>query len=415
MTETNRRSGGLLRNRNFRSLLGARTAVFFGNSIGVVGLSFGILQLPGGSGSELGVVLFVRSVALVGLLLAGGVFGDRYPKRRVMMIADLLAGVSQLGIGLEVIARHNDAALLLLFSAINGGATGLFMPASTGIIPEVVDRPLLQSANAVLRGTINLANIAGSGVAGVLIATVGPGISLLVNAFMYFGSVACLSMLRGAAAPTRSGSSFLADLVAGWRSFVAYTWVWVIVAQAAVINALSAGARQVLGPVVANGQPNGPTLWAFALGAQTVGLLAGSVVGLRFKVRYPLRTAVICISFSFLPIFVLAAPVPLIWILPAMFVCGFAIDLFTILWETALQSRVPAEALSRVSSYDALGSFALYPVGLLAAGALAGSTSVQPALYAGAIAVLVIGLAALLVPDVRNFRYADDPVPAASR
>ena len=404
-----------MRNRNFRSLLGARTAVFFGNSIGVIGLSFGILRLPAGSGSELGLILFVRSVALIGLLLVGGVFGDRYPKRRVMMIADLLAGISQLGIGLEVVARHNDAAILLLFAAINGGATGLFMPASTGIIPEVVDRPLLQSANAVLRGTINLANIAGSGVAGLLIVTVGPGVSLLVNAFMYFGSVVCLSMLRRAAAPTRSGSSFLADLVAGWRYFVAYTWIWVIVAQAAVINALSVGARQVLGPVVANGQPNGPTLWAFALGAQTVGLLTGSVVGLRIRVRHPLRTAVISISFVCLPIFVLAAPVPLIWILPAMFVCGFAIDLFTILWETALQSRVPPEALSRVSSYDALGSFALGPVGLLAAGALAGSTSLQPALYAGAISVLVIGLAALLVGDVRNFRNADDPVPAGNR
>lgn len=412
MNQATSASGGLLRNRNFRALLGARTAVFFGNSIGVIGLSFGILQLPGGSGSELGVVLFVRSVALVALLLVGGVFGDRYAKRRLMMTSDLLAGLSQLGIGLEVLARHNDPLLLVVCSGVNGGATGMFMPASTGIIPEVVERPLLQPANAVLRGTINMANVAGSAAAGVLIATVGPAASLLVNALMYFSSVGFLSRLRMASAPARSRSTFLGDLVEGWRSFVAYTWIWVIVAQAAVINSLSGGARQVLGPVVANEQPNGPTLWAFALGAQTIGLLVGSVVGLRLRVRFPLRTAVICISLVSMPIFVLAAGLPLLWILPAMFLCGFAIDLFTILWETALQSRVPPAALSRVSSYDTLGSFALGPVGLIAAGALADSSSRQVTLYAAAITVLVIGLAALLVDDVRNSRNADEVVAA---
>lgn len=404
---------GLLRNRNFRALLGARTAVLFGNSIGVIGLSFGVLRLPGGSGSELGVVLFVRSAALVGLLLVGGVFGDRYAKRRLMMAADFLAGLSQLGIGLLVFAGHNDALLLVVCAAVNGAATGLFMPPSTGIIPEVVERPVLQPANAVLRGTINLANVAGSGVAGLLIATVGPAASLLVNALMYFGSVAFLSRIRGASAPARSGSSFLADLVEGWRSFAAHTWIWFIVAQASVIVALSQGVRQVLGPVVANAQPGGATLWAFALGAQTVGLLAGSLVGLRLRARFPLRTAVACMTTLCLTMFVLAAGLPLIWVLPAMFAGGFAIDLFTILWETALQSRVPPAALSRVSSYDTLGSFALGPLGLIVAGALSGSAVRQAALWAAGAAVLVIALAGLLVGDIRDFRYAEDDAVGA--
>jgi hypothetical protein len=404
-----RGAAAVLRSPSFRALLGARSAVYFGNSMGIVGLSFGVLQLPGGSAYELGAVLFARSAAQLALLLVGGVLGDRYSKKRVMMAADFLAGVSQLCVALEVIQRHNDPVSILALSAINGGATGLFLPVSTGVMPEVVERPLLQPGNAVLRASVNAANILGSALAGVLVATLGPGASLLVNALTYLSSVLLLSRLRTRGGGARQGASLLGELLDGWRTFVAQTWIWIVVAQAAVINMVYRGATQVLGPVEANRRPHGPELWALALGAQTLGFLAGSAAGLRIGVRFPLRVGALCLALLSLPILVLGSGIPLVWILPAMFVTGIALDLFRILWETTLQGSVPPEALTRVSSYDALGSFALAPLGVIAAGALAEGFDTRLALSLAGVAVVAVALAALLVPDVRDLAPVAEP------
>lgn len=404
---------GLLKSRNFRALVTARTLVFFGNAIGTVGLSFGILGLPGGSGAELGIILFAQSLSQIALLLVGGVLADRYVKTRLMMTADLLAGASQLCIGVAVVMNANNLAFLALMAAINGGATGLFMPASTGILPEVVERSMLQSANATLRMSINVANIAGAAMAALLVSTAGSGASLVTNSGMYFGSVFFLSRLRLVRAGQPQGVSFLRELADGWRTFAGHRWVWMIVAQAALINALYRGSIQIFGPVEAASQPNGPALWAFALGAQTAGLFVGSVVAFRVRARHPLRVAAVCISMLSLPILFLGLDVSLVAVAAAMFVAGVAVDLFTVLWDTALQRNIDPAMLSRVSSYDTVGSFALAPLGLVAAGSLADSSIRGLALDVAGVTVLVVGLAVLQVADVRRLTH-EEPAPQAA-
>lgn len=396
--------GSGIASAGFRPLLAARTLVFFGNALGVVGLAFGVLSLPGGGAGELGAVLFARSAAQVALLLAGGVLGDRYSKIRVMLGADGVAGVTQLPIGLLVLADHNSPWLLILLASVNGGASALFLPASTGVIPELVDREQLQQANAALRVSANVSTFLGSAIAGVFVAVFGAGVTLVLNAAMYGGSVLALSRLRHRSLGRAVSANLLADLAHGWRTFVSYRWIWVIVVQAAAINALFRGATQVLGPVVADQLPRGPQYWGVVLGAQALGLLVGSSLALRYQPRFPLRVGTVCLALLGPPLLLLGLRVPILWVAVPMFVAGLAMDLFTVFWETALQATVPPEALSRVSSYDALGSFALAPLGLLAAGLLADGTVVRPVLLAAGGLVVLVALAGFAVRDVRDFR-----------
>ncbi len=67
-----------------------------------------------------------------------------------------------------------------------------------------------------------------------------------------------------------------------------------------------------------------------------------------------------------------------------------------------MQQEIPEDKLSRVSSYDALGSFALIPLGLAAAGPIADLIGTRETLIGAAAISLVATLAVLLVRDVRT-------------
>jgi len=157
----------------FGRLVTARTAVLLGNTMGPIGLTFGVLAMPGGNGRQLGLILGIRTAAQVAFLLAGGVLADRFSKVRVMVLADAGAAVGHLGTAALLLLRRDDLTAFLVLSALVGGATGTFLPASTGVLPELVEPDSLQQANGVLRVWQNVAAIGGATLAGFVIAMAG--------------------------------------------------------------------------------------------------------------------------------------------------------------------------------------------------------------------------------------------------
>ncbi len=89
-------------------------------------------------------------------------------------------------------------------------------------------------------------------------------------------------------------------------------------------------------------------------------------------------------------------------VLATAFLTGGCAEVFSVNWATAMQQEIPPAMLSRLSSYDALGSFALAPAGTAVAGPLAGSFGTPAVLAAGAILIVALTAAVLLVPDVRH-------------
>jgi hypothetical protein len=116
-----------------------------------------------------------------------------------------------------------------------------------------------------------------------------------------------------------------------------------------------------------------------------------------------------------LPMVLLGLRAPLWAVIAGSFLCGAAFDVFGVLWETTMQRTIPAAALSRVSSYDWLGSLLLGPLGLLAAGPLAEHVGTYPSLLGCAALTLAAAAAALLSPGVRRLEWpalpGGDPGP----
>jgi MFS family permease len=393
--------------REFRLLFVGRTTSFVGGAFANVALAFAVLELTG-SKADLGYVLAARSVPQVIFLLAGGIWADRLPRHHVMVGSNLASGLSQSAVAALLLSGHARIWELAVLAALNGTSSAFFFPASTGIVPQTVPRPMLQSANALLRLGLNASFIGGAALGGVVVGATSPGVGIAVDAGSFFLAAASLAAMRLPATLRMEGSSFVAELREGWREFSSRTWLWAIVAQFAIVNAVEQGAEQVLGPAIAKDHLGGATGWGLVLTAGSLGLLAGGLLVLRLRPERPLLAATVGFLLTIPLPLMLSIPAPLAVVVAASALAGIGIEVFSVLWDSTLQQEIAVEKLSRVSSYDALGSFVLTPLGLAAAGPVAQAAGTRETMLGAAALSLGATLAVLLSRDVRTIRRRDD-------
>lgn len=401
----------VLRTREFRLLFGGQAVSVLGDRMAVVALAFAVLEI-GGSTSDVGLVLAAGAFPLVATVLAGGVVADRTSRRAVMVTADLVRVASQGAMAALLIAGVAEVWMLALVAGVTGAATGFFGPASTGLLPEVVLAEQLQPANGLRASAVSTGEILGPVAGGVLVAAAGAGWAIATDAATFAVSAACLAMLRVPARVAARRSSFLADLRQGWVAFRSRRWVWTFVAYFAIVNLLW-GAWGVLGPVVAERDLGGAAAWGAILGAMGVGALAGSLLSTRVRPHRPLLLAALADGLFVLPLAFLAAAdsVPLIACAAALSGAGMAVAISV--WESTLQRHIPAESLSRVSSYDWFGSLAFYPLGLAIWGPVAALIGISVSLWLAFGLAVLMTLALISVPDIRRLPAAP-PQPTAA-
>lgn len=412
---------GPLAHGPFRWLLAARTTGVLGNAVAPIALAFAVLDLTG-SAADLGLVVAARSIANVAVLLFGGVIADRLRRDVVLVGTSLAAAGTQAVVASLVVTGSATIPLLVVLSVLNGAVAAVSLPAAAALVPETVPDALLRPANALLRLGLNGGSVVGASAGAGIVAVVGPGWGLAVDAAGFALAGVLYSRLRlpvrpgtpssggvgagsgagaGSGPGSGSGSSVIADLREGWQEFTRRSWVWIVVAQFAVLNAAFVGATTVLGPVVADGS-FGRAAWGLVVAAQTVGLGLGAVVALRWRPRHGLAVGVGLMAVTAVPVATLGlAPV-----VPALVVAfllgGVALEIFAISWDQSLQSRVPRASLARVYSYDMVGSFVAVPLGEVFAGPAAQHVGTRPTLLVCAAIIVSATLAAVSTPGVRR-------------
>lgn len=405
----------VLRHRDFRYLFAGQAASVIGDRIVVVALALYVTQRTG-SPTDLGVILLAQALALVALLLFGGVWADRLPRQRIMVVTD--AARALLHATLAALILTGSAAIweLVVIEALFGAAQAFFQPAYSGLLPQTVSEDLIQDARALTETMANLAFLLGPAIATGLVLGVGAWEAFAIDALSFIFSAAMLLRVqprqRGHTGPVPA-ASVLEELRGGWREVRSRAWVWVTIAVFTGAVMCVYAQWYALAPSIARKVYGSAGVFGLLESLAGVGALIGAAVAMRWRPRRPLVAGLLLVLVWPLNdiLFSLGAPISLLVLSAAGL--GFGWSLLGIWWETALAQHIPPSALSRVSAWDWMGSLALLPLGYLLAGPLAAAVGARTVLGVGSAIGIVLLLAGLLPRQTRELGYA--ALPSSSR
>lgn len=401
-----------LRTRSFRLLFVGRSLSLLGDAAIPAALTLAV-YLATGSTSDLALVLACAMVPKLLLLPLGGVVGDRFNARTVALTTDLVRCVTQLFVGAELLSGTPALWQIAVAEAIGGAAGAFSMPTVSPLIRGTVAESGLLRANALMSVVSSAARIGGPAVAGALVFTAGPGWAFVLDGATFAVSAALLAAIevRHVPIPRRS---LIGDLKEGWGEVRSRDWYWTSLIAHAAWNG-AAAVLMTLGPELFLRDLGGKGVWLAFLQTGAVGLLIGSLVAGRARPRRPVLTANLGGALYALPLCLLAAHAPVGVAVAAYGTAMAGLGFLNPVWETAVQSAVPAHALARVTSYDWLLSLGAMPLGYALAPLVASAWGPEIPL---AVAGLLVGsacLATAAVPGVRRFKASAEPVEAVTR
>lgn len=402
-TSTRAPIGEVLGSRPYLLLWSSQFVALVAGFFNYVAVAWLALQLTGSS-LALGTVLATAAVPQAVLLLFGGAASDRFSPRTVMIGAGLAR--SAVMVVLASLALTHSAHLWHLYAAaiLVGSATAFFIPASTSILPRLVPDRQLEAGNALLQLGRTAAMVVGPAAAGVVVATVGPGAALSVDAAAsLFAAALALLLPAGSAGVASSAANTLADV----REGIGYVWadapLRVVLIVIAALNLFALGAVEVGLPALAH--------LRFAQGALALGSAfavwgLGSTIGSIGAGTRPapgrfgwLMIGMVALLGLGIGATWLAPSLPaLLAVMVTVGVVEGAATTYVISW---IQRRTETGLQGRVMSIAMLASMGLEPLALAAAGAVA--TSQLALLFLGsAVAIELTALLAGLSRSVRE-------------
>lgn len=392
----------LRQHKGYFPLIASRFISNVGNGLAPVALAFGVLAIDGAGAADLSLVTAARLFPMIALLLIGGVIGDRYKRNRLVGGTDIIGAALVLVSAASFIFGFESVWLLTAIAAIFGVLTAVWWPAMSAVLPSILPKEKLTAGNSFLSMVANTGFALGATIAGFIVATAGPGWAILVDAISFaIAGVIVWNMDLPMTEKTENKSMFK-ELHDGWKEFISRKWVVTIVVGFSLINMAIEAMYQVLGPLSLKNDPNGPIFWSFNLSGMTVGMIAGSVLALKVKLKRPLVRPMLLIAASSSWLFALAIGAPVYLCVAGAILAGISYEFFYVNWATSLQKNVPEESYARVVSYDAFGSWGLAPIGVALAGPLALVIGVTPALWLAGIAVLGVALFVVSRRSVRD-------------
>ena len=381
-----------------------------GNGISMVAFPWLVLQ-RNGSAWEASLVAMAGTLPLLASTVIAGAAVDYIGRRRVSMISDVLSGLSVAAVPVIASVFGVDAvnvAVLAALAALGAAFDPAGMTARETMLPEAATRArwTLDHANSVYEAVFNLAYIVGPGIGGMLIATIGGIETMWVTAAAFGCSILAISVLRldGAGKPDRSElpEQVWAGVVEGLR----FVWNLKVLRTLALIDLAVTGLympmEAVLFPKYFTDR-NEPAQLGWVLMALSIGGLVGAlgyaVLSKYMKRRTTMLIAVITLGVA-MTIIAFLPPLPLILGLSA--IVGFVYGPIQPIYNYVMQTNAPAHLRGRVVGVMGSLAYAAGPLGLLLAGPLADSAGLHATFLALAVPMLLIGLAAIGLPALRD-------------
>ena len=184
------------RHRNYRILFPANTLSNIGSWAQRIAQDWLVLELTNNNGTYLGLVTAVQFAPVLFFSLHGGKFADRFNKRKVLILTNIMGGAASLGLGVLVITDLIALWHVFALAAVLGISTAIDAPVRQSFTTEVVGQTDLANAVSLNSANFNAGRLVGPAVSGGLIAAFGTGPSFIINGLSYFFVIAALANLN---------------------------------------------------------------------------------------------------------------------------------------------------------------------------------------------------------------------------
>jgi MFS family permease len=382
-----------LRHRNYRLFFGGQTLSLIGTWVTRVATSWLVYRLTG-SELLLGVVAFASQIPLLVLAPFGGVLGDRWDRRRILVITQILSALQSLTLAALAFSGRITVTHIIVLQAIQGLINAFDTPARQAFVVEMVESADdLPNAIALNSSMFNATRIIGPTIAGILIAAVGEAWCFLLDGVSYIAVILSLLAMRFVVRERPHRQTHMIDeLRAGLRYVTRFAPVTALLLQVTLISVLGMPYTVLMPVIAAKVLHGGPHTLGILMTATGAGALLGTiylasrhtVVGLG-KVIVVATTMLSAglIAFSFSPTLLLSCAVlPLVGAGMMMQAAGA---------NTILQTIVDEKLRGRVMAFYTMAVLGTQPVGSLLAGALADRIGAQHTIFIGAIGCLLSG------------------------
>jgi MFS family permease len=401
--------GALFSYRSYRNLWVSTVLTIVATSAFPIALAVTILD-AGGSATALGLIMGARVLSGVLLAPVGGVWADRLSRRSVLIASD---GIRAVVGSLVIFFDPSTISLWVLLAVvvIMGASDAFGRPAVAAIIPSILPDHLLPSGNVVRGIAMKGGEIAGPGIAGLIIVTFGTHATYLTTCFFFLVGALLLFRINENPREINSSpkSSFLTEVREGLRVVWYYKWITAMIIMATFQLMMVVGVEMVLLPVITKRDFGTAAVYATAAALFSLGGVISAIISIKSKTKRPGTVSVVVWGlFIFAPL-VLAFPSSKELIFLAYFLAGFSVGPWEAFWNTQVQREVPAEFQARVFSIDYMGTVGLLPLGMALAGPMADLFGERPLLIGVAIFHLLICAVVLFVPGVRQMKSTKPP------
>jgi DHA3 family macrolide efflux protein-like MFS transporter len=397
--ETKIRGRDLLRLRDFRFLWLGQIVSNFGDALTYLTLVLYINRLTGGDTQAIAWLLMALALPTATVGLVAGVFVDRWQRKRVMVISDILRGF--LTLGLVIAVSTNQLWLIYLLAFCHASVGAFFAPARSAVIPLIVPKDGLLAANSLSQMSAVFFRVLGTAVAGVLVGTLAAfNVAFVIDAVTFFLSAFFISrilltgkeQLEKGASPTVS--AILAELKDGVL-LIAGSRILLGILVAVSVTMLGLGSVNVLlAPFVVNDMGL-PETWFGALEfAQSAAMILSGIFITALASRFKSTTL---ISAGLLVLGVVLAwfsRSSAMWqLFLVMFLMGLASTPINAGIATIMQTSVANDILGRVSAalHAVMNTMSL--VSMFLAGSMAALIGVRNVFLVAGILVAVAGIA----------------------
>jgi hypothetical protein len=391
------------RQRPFRLLWMGQSLSLLGDGFSYIAFSWMTLTLTG-STLALGYVLTFQAVPRALLTLVGGSLGDTWSPRTLMVCSSWARAALMAAVGLGGLTGTLQLWMLCAAAAAFGAVDAFFQPARVSVLPSVVDKELLTSANALLGVGARVSAVLGPAFGGLVVALSEAPVAFLVDAACFALCGLCVARIRTAprepeaadpdsgapAAEREAGDSLVTRIRAGLRHAWGDPRIRTMLVVDTAVNFCYAGPFTVGFATLARSTLDGGSTTLGLLngalaGGAILGTLAGGAVGGRPRVGLLIAGLAGWLAAGMALLGILDHPAAAVATVLAM---GFAIGFQGVFGLSWIQRNIPQSVLGRVISVDMVLGYAVAPVSLIACGALAQVGT--GAMFAGVALVLAV-------------------------